>query len=472
MIKFFGENFELDMSHLRITLVEENNIFHKSFLRNYSLPFSFKLDDETSKKLGFIGDYNSRNRKVKHLGNFQYGNNFAEGNLLLSYVSRGVVQGTVNYGKSAIQLLEIPLRELPFEPVDVPSILGHAKSQLEKHWPEARYNFPMIIDDAIVLKSNYDKFEGIINKIGENGNFITNSLVLEDGKNVPSNRNVMAPCMYLMEILKVGFDSANIVMTGNFVQDKVNEKILIYIDKYLENFTPEKVNMPPSSFELTDFIPEMTFGAFLNKIKNWLNLDIRFRKNIVTINYQESNFKNIAFPNMSHLENDGVRINMNNKKIYTLKYDKNDKISIDAKSNLVAGANYTVNDVETIDMGLSVLKEATHDTFTTAKVTEDQESFKLLLYNGLQGGYNISPQSVFGRSFTVDAVFNRFWKKWVAFRLNTSLFTDRYKTDNDQLNIDSGMFKYDNKHIIKKITRSFSGDEEDLEITVESEVIF
>ncbi len=473
MIKFFGENFELDLSHLKITLVEENNIFHKSFLRNYSLPFSFRLDDETSKKLGFIGDYNSRNRKVKHSGNFLYGDNFAEGNLLLSYVSKGVVQGTVNYGKSAIELLEVPLRELPFPAVDVPNILTHAKDTIDKAWPEVGYNFPMIIDESISLKNYYQHFEGIINKTDGSSNFITNNSVVEEGKSVPYNRNVIAPCVYLMEILKVGFDSANIVMTGNFVNDKVNEKILIYLDNYLESYSSDKVNLHQTSFELTDFVPEMTFGAFLNKIKNWLNLDIRFRKNIVTINYQEQGFKNISFPDMSYLENDGVRINMNDKKIYTLVYDKSTKISVDAKSNLVAGSNYTVNDVETINMDLSVLNEDTLGAITTATVTEDQEPFKILLYNGLQSGYNVSPQTVFGRSFDVASIFHRFWKNWIAFRLNTSLFTDNYQTDQDDLKIDSGMYKYDNKHIIKKITRKFSGNEEgDLDITVESEVIF
>ena len=54
MIQFFGKTpriFNLDLTDVKITLIEENPLFFDYFVRNYTWPFTKKIDDETSRKI-------------------------------------------------------------------------------------------------------------------------------------------------------------------------------------------------------------------------------------------------------------------------------------------------------------------------------------------------------------------------------------------------------------------------------------
>ena len=475
MIKFFCPQFTIELSHLSITLVEENPRFKTTNLRNYSMPFSFDIDDETSKKLGFINDFQSRKRSVKHLGKLQFLDRFENAILYLYSTAKGKIQAKIDFGAGTLPILETNLKDLPFAPVSVPNIVIHAHGVTDQMWPQVRYNFPRIIDQNFMENnSKHDEFLGFINNQDASGYLIYNNQQLVDGKNVIFNRNAISPCVYMMEVLKVGFEAANITMYGDFVNDLANRRLVIYSGKHLQNFNENGVNEYLNTFLLPDFLPDITFGTFLNKIKNWFNLEITYRKNMVTLNYLERRFKNIEFTKAVHLENDAVDIKFNEKLAYQLIYDEQTKLTIDPDgSNAVVSALET-NEIEKIAMELTVLRQAEFNGITTAEVLEDDADFKIAIYNGLRESKNLTVGEVYGRNFTLPQIYQLFWKSWIQFRLNSSTFTDKYDVEYDDVDINGGLFKYQNKHLLKKITRKIThvNDQEIVDMTIESETLF
>lgn len=573
MIVFYGENpdFVLNLTNTKITLVEENPLFFNYFVRNYTWPFSKEIDDETSRKLGFLDLENSTNYKTKFYGKLQIDDSFDEAFLLISNHKGNVIEGTIYYGKASFALLDKQLSSLPFPIVSTSTnLITHAKEIIEKQYPEVGYNFPMVLNDKFKETTKYEKFEGVINQY-KNGNFVTNSNQTENGETVAYNRNIMVPFPYLMEILKVGFDSENMIMRGSFVTDRVNEKLLVYTDKYLEKFysgLPEgfqfttinevwqngvvsadyyrtysisqtgsynvhlflnipsdirvseykvehnnevvytstsnsinknliiniennddlgnlkfylklrkhtnnpsngignikafnkigfsfsdgQLNIFPNSFSLSEIMPDMTFGAFLNKIKNWLNLEITFDKNIATLNYIETKFLEVDFKDETSFEIEKPKRSFNQNKLYKLSTG-NDIIYISSDGIVNSTDGYRDEDVIKVPMGIHIMNIEGLDTLFTAK-KRGSEQLKFFLYDGLQNNLPVAVQDVFLRNYSLSEVYNRYWIKWLQFRLNSELFKDKFPIHIlEKFNINSGRFKYNKKHIYKKLRK-------------------
>lgn len=235
MIVFYSEHFTLDLSNTKITLIEENAMFYDYLIKKYSLPFTLDLDELKSIDLGFLEDFNAVGYQTEIKGHLLIENDFEQATLVLRSTSSLRVQGMVYYGKENIELFDTPLSKLDFPVVEFSRMIDHAKEVISKQYPQTGYNFPMILDSEIRERSNYEKFQGVINNYDQ-GNFLLNSNEMEDGKPVPINRNVMVPYPYLMEILRVGFASEGYKLAGSFVSDKFNEKILVITDHVLEKF--------------------------------------------------------------------------------------------------------------------------------------------------------------------------------------------------------------------------------------------
>jgi hypothetical protein len=571
MIVFYGENFTLNLTNTKITLVEENPLFFNYFVRNYTWPFSKEIDDETSSKLGFLDLENSTNYKTKFYGKLQIDDTFDEAYLLISNHKGNVIEGTIYYGKSSFTLLDKQLSSLPFPVISTSNnLITHAKEVIDKQFPEVGYNFPMVINDKFKETTKYEKFEGVINQY-KNGNFVTNSNQSENGETVAYNRNIIVPFPYLMEILKVGFASENMIMNGSFVSDRVNEKILIYTDKYLEKFysgLPEgfqfttanevwqngvvsadyyryytisqigsysvqlflnipnsvnvlefkvehnteiiytstsnsidkklivniestddlgslkfylklrkhtsnpsngignikdfnnfsfsfsdgQLNIFPNSFSLSEIMPEMTFGTFLNKLKNWLNLEITFDKNVVSINYIETKFLEVDFKNETDFEIEKPKRTFNQNKLYKISTG-NDVMYVSSEGVVNSKDGYREEDIIKIDMGLQILNIEAIDTLFTAK-RKGTEQMQLFLYDGLKNDLPVAVSNVFSRNYSLEEVYNRYWTRWIYFRLNSEIFKDKFPVHIlDKFNITSGRFKYNKKHIYKKLRK-------------------
>ena len=469
MIIFYTDNFELDLSTEKITFIEENSLFYDYFLRSHSLPFSFTLDDDLLKKLGFMTDYNARPETLRFDGKLLKNDTFENAYLIISSQKGRTLQGSLYYGKASLPLLETPLSELPFTEVSTTNITTHALDIIDKHWPETTYNFPMIIDKEFGANSDYEAFRGFKN-LYENGAFVNNIIYNPPGTNeyIPSNYNIMTPCIYLVEILKVGFESANMIIRGDLINDLAFHKLVYDPENHLDDLRDDGVNYFQDSFSLSDFVPKMTFGAYLTKLKNWLNLDISFRKNIVTINYIEKHFKDIEFVDAKSMEIPLPRITPSTNKIYQLTYRGTNKIYVNRSGIITSPDDFT--EKKEISMGISLLKQTTHDNITTAEKRKSDEDFRVLLYDGLQSGSNVAVEEVYSRTFSLNEVYDRFWKKWLAFRLNSKTFRSTFKVNTDRLSVKDGIHNYNNNHLIKKITKRKEG--RDLyNVTIETETV-
>lgn len=233
MIIFYSDTgFEHNLTNLDITFIEENNLFYDSFFKNYSLPFSVPLDDETSVKFGLIDMDNIANYKVKYTGKLLIDYNFEDAYFIIEEYENDL-QATLYFGTETLPLLETKLSDLPFPIIKTTSLKTYANSILDKKWPEVPCNFPMVFDDEFNNETNYEDFEGIINQY--NGYYFIENILNEEG--TPLNKNIMMAFPYLMEVLKVGFNSAGLEMTGDFTSTKRNQNILITPTTHLESFS-------------------------------------------------------------------------------------------------------------------------------------------------------------------------------------------------------------------------------------------
>tara|TARA_B110000093_G_C12941933_1_gene398401 strand:- start:486 stop:1898 length:1413 start_codon:yes stop_codon:yes gene_type:complete len=452
MIKFYTTLFELDLTNQKITFVEENNLFYDYFLKGHSLPFSFTLDDELEKKLEFISDYNAAPNTLIYEGKLLNNDDFDDASLEIKSLTGKTLHGIIRYGKSSIPLLETPLSKLLFTKVSVNDIAIHAADVCTQSWPESAYNFPMIIDNKFNRDSNYEDFRGFQN-LYENGAFVKNTSYYdtEENEKLPRNYNILTPHIYLIEILKIGFESANLIMKGDLVNDIEFQKIVYNPDNHLEKIGLNDVNQFKDSFNLSDFVPDMTFGGYLTKLKNWLNLDVTYRKNIVTINYIDRNFKDIEFKDARQFETLKRKIIPVGNKVYKLSYSDSNYLHVD-RLGLVSSPNVFAK-VKEISIGISLLEHTSLDGTTTAEIKEDDDSFRVLLYNGLQSGLNVAVDNVFTRTFSLAEVYDRFWKKWLTFRLNSKTIKSSFKTSKDILSVNDGIHSYNNNQLIKKMTK-------------------
>ncbi|SOS48452.1 conserved hypothetical protein. Putative prophage protein [Tenacibaculum dicentrarchi] len=573
MIEFLSEtpkSFRLDLTDVNITLIEENPMFFNYFVKRYTWPFSKQLDDKTTAAFGFLDFDNVINYATKFYGTLIIDDVFNEAYLEISQLNNGKMEGSIYYGKETNALFSKKLSKLPFKLISVGKLFVHAKETITKSYPEVGYNFPMIIDTEKKENSNYEQFEGIVNNF-EEGSFKTNDSSVVDGEKVINNRNLIVPMPYLMEVLKVGFASENIIMNGSFVSDTANNKILLYTDKILEKFysgllsdfkltvgtevwmdnyvksnysrtlrvtevgtytvnilmvfpydiqvlefkvtykdeliykssknninkkllinaedsealgsiqfslklqkystdvsvgigdisaynnisfdlTDGELNTFPNTFSLSQVMPDITFGTFLNKVKNWLNLEITFDKNVVNINYIEQKFLETDLKDESHLEPINVSRVFNKNKLYELK-DRLNTLYISSGGLQDDSQGYKSEDITTIDVGFKKMRRTSlNSVFTATKSKEDK--FAFLLYDGLVDGKPLAVDSVGGRKFTLSENYERNWQKWLQFRLNSETYKDKFPAHIlEDFQISAGRFKYNKKHLYKSIKK-------------------
>lgn len=232
MIKFYPENeeFELDLSHVKIKFIEENSIFTENLFKNYTLPFQIPPSTDILEALGNIDVDNITEYKVQFKGKLFVDMDFYESRFILE-VERGSIEGTLFYGQETLSILEKPLSEFPFPTVTTSSLILHARDQITKGYPEVGYNFPMVFDDDQKERSGYSYFEGIVNNY--NGtNFVTNYADGTTGDAV--NRNIMTPFPYILEILRYCFKTVGFDITGDFVNDSRSRFLMLDVKKHLE----------------------------------------------------------------------------------------------------------------------------------------------------------------------------------------------------------------------------------------------
>lgn len=580
MIVFYGSDFELNVTNFNIKFIEESAFFFKSFFKNYTLPFTMPLDDETSIKLGLIDVSNISNYKVKHEGKLLIDTKFYDAFFILE-IRNEELEGSFFFGKENLPVLEKSLKEIPFPTITTSNMNSLINSYIDKSWPEVPCNFPMVYDDDFSKTTNYDAFEGVVNKrVG--GALVYNTLDVDDNL---LNKNIVTPFPYILEILKRGFLSENRSLVGGFVNKKENAHLLLdsklhlekfssttsqdiqfktHTDQYLdngvfisefkdeslittsgtynikisinlpsdiivtsfqlvqdttvifestsraiqkdlainiENFTSNvnvyyilklegnvgsiedynnisfekgegKLNVFKNTFSLAEIVPDMTFGGFLEKLKNWLNLKFTIQNSYVKIDYVEELFDVVDFKDETQFEIKTPRIEFNQTKRFQLTTEYPYSEIIVDKTGLNTNIyDIRKEDITTIETGVSIYPIEERNSIFTA-VRNKEAKFGILLYNGKDANNNaVVTSNVEGKSFSLQEIYTKYWAKWLYFRLNSETYKDKFTAHSlEDFSTLVGRFKYNKKHLIKKITKSRISEEHYL-YEIESETL-
>lgn len=233
-----------------------------------------------------------------------------------------------------------------------------------------------------------------------------------------------------------------------------------------------KLNVFKDTFLLSEVMPDMTFGGFLQKLKNWLNLKIEIKNNYVKIDYVEEIFNTIDYKDEREFEILQPKREFNQTKRYKLTTSNPDSEIIVDKLGLNASVfDIREADIVKIDTGVSIYPIEERNGIFTA-VRNEASDFGILIYNGLDANSNpVVAPNIDGANFSLQEVYTKYWKKWLYFRLNSETYTDKFTAHSlEEFSTLVGRFKYNKKHIIKKITKQRVSEEEFM-YEIESETI-
>ena len=268
MIVFQTLSHQIDFSNLPITFNEKNAYFSDHISKSFSFPFTVKITEDLVEKLQMVIVNNVVKYESKIYGTLIKDHVFFDAYLAINNVVEDTVELTLFYGTETLKVFDKNLNQLPFPVVFVtPTLRDFAKTQLTKSWPDATHNFPKIYRPEIKDEPDYDKFNLFLNNYSNNGvtsNFLENSTEVLEGEDVIFNRNVMAPMPYLLEILKTGFKSEGLDISGDFVKDEMARKLVLVPQNYFEQYAQTEF----AQYSFSDFNTQQTIdGNTINVYK-------------------------------------------------------------------------------------------------------------------------------------------------------------------------------------------------------------
>ncbi|SDS11473.1 hypothetical protein SAMN04487764_1488 [Gillisia sp. Hel1_33_143] len=593
MIIFQTATFQYDLSNTGISLAEQNDIFNDDIDRNYTLPFAIKGDAELLTKLGIPTLENISDLDTKITGRLIVGDNHYPATLFLGQITGKIIECNITFGEENISTYDTDLKDLPW-PVNVAAdILTFARSKSQSNWPYSAFAFPMIYRPEISKETNYDLFEGFVNNYS-NGAYLGNEVDTSGPEPVYINRNVLAPCPYLLEILKFGFKTAGKKVIGDIFKDEVLKKAVYipqnYLEKFrgseyvnfsfgmptstevvfnrivygiyekkitplsqgtyeidyninldpvlaryfeftifredslsqertilfqalskdnrvtldekfsvnveeLDNFSPiiiqlkilqtnqsitdfnnfeysfkgGQLNEFPSVFTLSNFMPDQTFGEFVNEMKNWLNLDITPNERYVEINFTQDSILKKPSVDHSHLEDPDKKITHNSNRFYKLSYANKEQVFYNKNGQVYSDIDEEGNETVEIKMDVQPLAVERNKNITTAVYPSKKSKIDFSVYDGFDANNLPTCSASLSKTLSLDNVTKDRWKTWIYFRINSKTFKENFECSVfENISIAALSKKYNELHIIKKLTRKILSEKR-MKVDVESE---
>lgn len=206
---------------------------------------------------------------------------------------------------------------------------------------------------------------------------------------------------------------------------------------------------------MAEFMPDMTFGKLLAKVKNHLNLKVVLFDSHVRMDYVEDVFQEVSFKNEKAFEIPKPKRKFNETKIYKLMYSETNYILIDKNGLTHTTNSFRDEDIIKIDMALSMMDVEKRGTLFSA-IRNKEDKFAMLLYNGEDtSGYPVAVDNIDDYTFSLQEVYDLRWKYWLQFRLNSEIYTDKFEAHSlEEFLINEGRFKYNKNHIYKKIKKT------------------
>lgn len=572
---FQNSRIYIDLSTYRVQLIEKSNLFTDSIYKSHSLPFNAVLDADIIKKLGLPTVDNITTYTVRETGILFFKNRYFNALLETGEIYKNNVELTLYYGNDALSVYDLKLNELPWPVILNLDFNTHAKSMLSQSWPDVSHNWPKVYNRTIQEDADYADFLGFINNY-DGDDFVENETETIEEEIFNRNYNVMAPMVYLFEIIRFGYKFEGKRVRGSLFDNEALKKAVYIPNNFLERFqgsvyenfsfstptttqtinnvvygvysktyTPSvkgtyevnfKLNIPPSyasyfkldvyqqdaltqtntmvysvesnnnrvvinekvtvnvtsatigdpikidlylkftdnsisemnsfeysfsdgvlnvfplSYSLSDFMPDMKFGEYMNLLKNWLNLDIDIQDDIVVIDFVEDKLVDIIPIDHTHLEDPLAKRKSNKNKLYKLSYVSGNPILVSNTGQIFSNVDEKNKDIIEINVDVQDIVVEQNSDVITAVYPDEAPKLLVGFYNGLQNDDNICVESIGGFSLKHQDVYFAFWKKWLNIRTNNLTIKDKFKSHtSEDFSVNDILFKYNNLNIIKQI---------------------
>ena len=244
--KFVTDNFEINLSNLRINFTEENPRFKDSLWTKYTLPVDIQYDRDFLSKVGQYSSLSNNNLPQKHEGIHVIEGRQLKGVLEFLEFRNQSAKIQIDSGFEDLPNFDKKLSELPLEYKEVPDIYEHANEIVKLKYPETNYNFPKIYTDEFNLDSEgYKYFDSFINNRVRLANAIGQVFPrneIEENANSWDciNRNIIHPVPYVLHVLKQGFLDAGFTLEGDILSDPLLYQRGIWSDKHYHTTAEQK----------------------------------------------------------------------------------------------------------------------------------------------------------------------------------------------------------------------------------------
>lgn len=261
------------------------------------------------------------------------------------------------------------------------------------------------------------------------------------------------------------FDPITIQMVLPYVTDSISQW-----NGFGYRYTEGRLNELIGTYSLSEYMPDMKFGEYVNAIKNWLNLDISIEGEYVNIDYVQSVIEAFPFNDLSKYEIRYPKRIPNNNRVFRLTYSDGSEAIIDRSGQIFSDLDKEVDDIVDIKMEVRMALVEQNYNVITAVYPEDSKLI-FAFYNGLQSGKNDCVDKIDGFYGRVEDVYREFWKQWLAIRTSNTTITDTVTVhESVQIRLRSKLYKY-NRLLLPKSIRRKQIDDEFWEIEMEAETI-
>lgn len=260
--KVIHSSFELDLSNIEITHVEENNWLNDEIRAKYTFPITINLTPDQIVSLKNINELNLATRTTLFDIEYYTMGEYHEALMEIKSLIGKEAEIEISYGLEEFPNFSKPLSQLPLERIELEqSIYTYAETIITQTYPDVNFNFPQVITDKFETDSEqWLYFEGIINNY-ESGDFLENEYDAINDEQV--NRNIMQPLPYLLHILVKAFESAGYTLEGEILEDTYFKKATIYA--LSEFYTSFNTNQATEALSTTEYDSINVTKAYYNK---------------------------------------------------------------------------------------------------------------------------------------------------------------------------------------------------------------
>lgn len=247
------------------------------------------------------------------------------------------------------------------------------------------------------------------------------------------------------------------------------------LTKYRPDGSAEPTLVLPNEIDLTQCVPDVTFGDLYKAIKQWKNYSADIVGNIVYMNRVQNQLGKGKVKDLSHKEVQEPRRTTNQGKSFELKFSEISSEEYSFPSMYIDRKGYTLepytkkSDTEEILIEAIPLPRKTQQSITTAHgFLDDQQKIQIILYEGLTGALNTTQEPT---NLLIPSIYENYYKQWIDFLLKTIgyewSFQD-FDINISDLHDKTTVFAYGKHHTVVKLTKKNLGIDGIIETEIET----